>query len=85
MHCIFYLVYGHGNWKKKKNNVSSLHEESLIPKDYGPLVFFFSLLSMHPFSYHLTLKLDTMIDIQGVDCLFTGHPYLHVITITSIF
>jgi hypothetical protein len=72
--------------KKKKNNVSSLHEESLIPKDYGPLVFFFFfLLSMHPFSYHLTLKLDTMIDIQGVDCLFTGHPYLHVITITSIF
>jgi hypothetical protein len=43
MHCTFYLVYGHGNWKKKKNNVSSLHEESLIPKDYGPLVFFFSL------------------------------------------
>jgi hypothetical protein len=27
--------------KKKKNNVSSLHEESLIPKDYGPFVFFF--------------------------------------------
>jgi hypothetical protein len=49
------------------------------------LFFFFPLLSMHPFSYHLTLKLDTMIDIQGVDYLFTGHPYLHVITITSIF
>jgi hypothetical protein len=31
--------------KKKKNNVSSLHEESLIPKDYGPLVFFFFLLT----------------------------------------